>query len=507
MIYGQYAKSYGNRGGGNYKVVSESDAIINYLIKEQNNYNNLLLNESYITEEERLVMEARLEAINEAAVGAIIAAIIALITAIGILFGKLISMMGKGKDKVVENIKKVAENVEKQKEEPRNTNDNKLGITSTNSQSSQSSAPSSSNNSTNQQNKSGTVYGDKAKTTTTEKSQKQVDNKKVNEIYKKEVGRIRKEISDQIKNGNIDINSDWFKKISKFFEDDIVLSKGKDNIVGFSMVDLTTVIKANAIKDFILMVREASNDTATADDNTNRDRIGLIGDKGVLKAGNARVAASHVEGGFKYQLINYGTNVEGKDATEVIVNYYNEKADNSIGFIAQNYHKFLDSKIYDNAKNVQNQMNKDLETLKKTLDRLKKNNYGTDKFDNYQPDEDEVLSFDELRNNKRYKDWSDEDIRDKLKEDKERMREEISKNKDKFLQDMLIVEKNAVSTFKDFLGGWAKIENYRLLYVNQFTAMLNRRAVKAASEQIYINMKKQYPSVMNSWKDPYPEYA
>ena len=105
MIYGQYAKSYGNRGGGNYKVVSESDAIINYLIKEQNNYNNLLLNESYITEEERLVMEAKYEVLQEAVAGALIAAIIAILSAIVALIVAFIKMMGKGSEKLKEKVK------------------------------------------------------------------------------------------------------------------------------------------------------------------------------------------------------------------------------------------------------------------------------------------------------------------------------------------------------------------------------------------------------------------
>ena len=524
MIYGQYAKQYGNRGGGNYKVVSESDAIINYLIKEQNNYDNLLLNESYIDDKERLVMEARLEAINEAAVGAIIAAIIALITAIGILFGKLISMMGKGKDKVVENIKKVAENVEKQKEEPRNTNDNKLGITSTNSQSSQSSAPSSSNNSTNQQNKSGTVYGDKAKTTTTEKSQnksgtvygdkakttteksqKQVDNKKVNEIYKKEVGRIRKEISDQIKNGNIDINSDWFKKISKFFEDDVTLSKGKDGIVGFSMVDLTTVIKADAIKEFTRGIREVSNDNMTDDDLKREDsirkdnRLGVVGHNGEAKSSGAESISNSVKNGLNYRIFNLSNEFIGENATESIIKYYSKTAKNSIEYIADNYQKFMDSKIYDNAVKVQKQMDRDLNELKSTLERLKKDNYNANLIDSSGSER----TFEYYRSKKRFDQYSDDEIKEIIDDNKK----EKGLNKEKFLQNMLYIEKNAVSTFKDFLNGWAKIENFRLMYVNQFTAMINKRAVKAASEQIYINMKKQYPSVMNSWKDPYPEYA
>lgn len=103
MIYGGYAKSITNTIN-NTKVVSESDAILEYLMNESNNY-DVILTESYITEEERLIMEAKLEAIQEAVSGVIIAAICAILAAIVALITKFIGMMKNVSDKVKQKFK------------------------------------------------------------------------------------------------------------------------------------------------------------------------------------------------------------------------------------------------------------------------------------------------------------------------------------------------------------------------------------------------------------------
>ena len=47
-------------------------------MNECNNYNNLFVNESFVDDKERIVAEAKLQALQEAVTGAIIAAIILL---------------------------------------------------------------------------------------------------------------------------------------------------------------------------------------------------------------------------------------------------------------------------------------------------------------------------------------------------------------------------------------------------------------------------------------------
>lgn len=110
-------------GGENLTVneVSESDSIINFLLNESENYNSLILNESYVTEEERIVAEAKLQVIQEAVSGAIIAAIIALIGAIILFLTKFIGMMQKGSsetsNKINEAVKQASDNSESSKKD------------------------------------------------------------------------------------------------------------------------------------------------------------------------------------------------------------------------------------------------------------------------------------------------------------------------------------------------------------------------------------------------------
>jgi hypothetical protein len=99
MIYGSLAKNLAN-SSGRYNVVSESDAILEYLQNEASTYSNIVFNESYIDEEERLVAEAKLEALNEAVSGAIIAAIIALLGVVLVIIGKATGLFKKAAEKI-----------------------------------------------------------------------------------------------------------------------------------------------------------------------------------------------------------------------------------------------------------------------------------------------------------------------------------------------------------------------------------------------------------------------
>lgn len=109
MIYGSLAKQYGNN---TYKPMSESDSIIKYLLREQNNY-EVILNESYIDDKERLIVESKIQVIQEIAMGAIVAAIIAVITAII----TLIVALGKSMGSSANNLKKVIKESEKKNED------------------------------------------------------------------------------------------------------------------------------------------------------------------------------------------------------------------------------------------------------------------------------------------------------------------------------------------------------------------------------------------------------
>lgn len=114
MIYGQLAKQY---GANNYKVVSESDAILEYMFSEAKQYQNLVLTESFFDDEERLVMEAKMEILQEAISGAIIAAIIAALAAIAGLIVLIIKLVKKGKEKLKEKAGDVSDISDEQKKE------------------------------------------------------------------------------------------------------------------------------------------------------------------------------------------------------------------------------------------------------------------------------------------------------------------------------------------------------------------------------------------------------
>lgn len=101
MVYGNFARSLGNEGGGNFKEqVSESDAVLEFLMNECNNYNNLFVNESFVDDKERIIAEAKMQALTEAVGAAIIIALIAVLTAIIAFIAKFISMSKKAGDSI-----------------------------------------------------------------------------------------------------------------------------------------------------------------------------------------------------------------------------------------------------------------------------------------------------------------------------------------------------------------------------------------------------------------------
>lgn len=101
MVYGNFARSLGNEGVGNFKEqVSESDAVLEFLMNECNNYNNLFVNESFVDDKERIIAEAKMQVLTEAVGTAIIIALIAVLTAIIAFIVKFISMSKKAGDSI-----------------------------------------------------------------------------------------------------------------------------------------------------------------------------------------------------------------------------------------------------------------------------------------------------------------------------------------------------------------------------------------------------------------------
>jgi hypothetical protein len=103
MIYGQLAKSISTstRKG---VVISESDAILEFLQDEVNRYND---------PDERAILEAKYQVLQEAAIGAIVAAIIAAIAAVVGVFIAIAKLMKKGSETAAAKAKEVKAKVEK----------------------------------------------------------------------------------------------------------------------------------------------------------------------------------------------------------------------------------------------------------------------------------------------------------------------------------------------------------------------------------------------------------
>lgn len=104
MIYGNVVRSYANSKYGSFdesSLTRESDAILEALQREYDNYSNAIVNESYFASgREKAILEAKFEVIQEALSGAIIAAIIAGIAALIGIIVAVVLILKKGKKKV-----------------------------------------------------------------------------------------------------------------------------------------------------------------------------------------------------------------------------------------------------------------------------------------------------------------------------------------------------------------------------------------------------------------------
>lgn len=100
MVYGNFAKSLNTDREGTFnEYASESNFMIEFLIRDYNEQSSFL-NESYITESERMVAEARLQALQEAVGTIIIAAIVGVLAAIIAFIIKFISMTKKAANRI-----------------------------------------------------------------------------------------------------------------------------------------------------------------------------------------------------------------------------------------------------------------------------------------------------------------------------------------------------------------------------------------------------------------------
>jgi hypothetical protein len=184
---------------------------------------------------------------------------------------------------------------------------------------------------------------------------------------------------------------------------------------------------------------------------------------------------------------------------------YNEDCDSSIDYVAMHYDGFIKGKIFEIAESLQKKYLKDIEAFKRYLNSLKKNNYNADYYDKGY--ELRIASYKYQKDSFGDREGRISDEIEDMEKNPEKYKEQYQKEKEKFLQDMLYVEKNAVTNFTQFVNEWTALENFRLRYVNAFVGSFNRHAKKAITEDIYLEYKKSYPKEFADVEDPYPEYA
>lgn len=201
-------------------------------------------------------------------------------------------------------------------------------------------------------------------------------------------------------------------------------------------------------------------------------------------------------------------NLKDGNTSDYLQIIYNTYANESVDYVAMHYDGFIKNNLYKNAESLQRKYLKDIEKFKRLLQSMKKNNYNAHYYDSAYD-----IKMDELYSKKeRFGDLFDrngdltKNIKD-MEDNPEKYKEKYQKEKEKFLQDMLYIEKNAVTNFTQFVNEWTALENFRLRYVNAFVGSFNRHAKKAITEDIYLEYKKKYPKEFADVEDPYPEYA
>ena len=108
MIYGAVVKQYESNQKYIPSSIDESGIILEFLEKEQNDYRSLLEN-NYLSESEREILEAKYEVIQEAVMAAIIVAIITIITAIIFIMKSAGKTVSTGTTKIMDKCKKLEE--------------------------------------------------------------------------------------------------------------------------------------------------------------------------------------------------------------------------------------------------------------------------------------------------------------------------------------------------------------------------------------------------------------
>ncbi|MCM1440347.1 MAG: hypothetical protein NC131_14255 [Roseburia sp.] len=348
MVYGNFAKSL-SKNNENITMISESKSIINFLENEYNNYNSLLLNESFSSDTEKLVIESKMKVLQESITGALIVAIIAIIGALIALITKFISMMQNGKDTISDNMDKMGRSMNQ------NSSRNK----------------------------------DKEISEAIQYAKNYIEGRSNSNIIYEYMMNIFNAVEYDITNSGI--NNDEFKGFCDY------------NFCKFAPVNDIKLIENNIIK--------------ASESNGNFKLVWSDSVKDISK---------FVSSDGKLSYLN-------------LITKYNEMVREKTSTIVRSVNPFLKSGIFEESKKIQEKMTKDLNSLKKTYEKYRKNNFNADDITN-----------DEKRT--------------------------------KFINEMLNVNQDTLNEINRYIQTWAKLEQHRIKYCNIVIASYNANYERCIKE-------------------------
>ncbi len=296
-----------------------------------------------------------------------------------------------------------------------------------------------------------------------------LNTKQLKKEFKQAYVAMEKEAIQDIKNG---IFGEWAR--GNTYE---LFNFEKVSTAGVSMYDFSKVINGEAIKNFTMLVRKAANDTINPqeiklltseedkNDATKSGRVGRSDDNGNQMRALSDEAVEYLK---KTRTLFFTDEVleecNKDNAINVLRKIWANNVTSGTDLAAERALKMIDKNgkcsLYDAAINKIDKMNKDIEVLKATLERLKKDNYNVDRMK-------QSNNFDNTK-------------------------EKFAESKDVYIQNMLKIERDAVNMFCMFTKEWEKIEKYRLTTIKTIRDVITRNISKICKSNVWFNMRKKY---------------
>lgn len=460
-------------GGSESNTVNEGDYLLKTLENERNVYSTLLEDTS-ISYQQREILETKYEVIQEALGVAIIAAVIAAVGALILLIAKVMKSTSSAsntvKTKIKEVNKKLEDKIDEIKAEP-NSYEGELGDDGlTDAQRAATDKALSKFDSNNN-------MSDEDHTEFERKFGKQKNNKERGEHGKGDRKLTRSDISQELKVRN-KFKMELKKSIKEYTIIKDVFDKYKDefkklceesfdnSFPGFSSMDLLVDVNKECIREFERDTRMTAMDSKSFDEYDDIKNV-TYDDKNRYETSNKDYVKKYMDidsmechsGKLSEQLKNDTFNIiftnrmkmdfskqereNNRDALTYIYDCYkNEvryyKLTEPSDAMNRNISMYFKFDTENKTEDVLRKLSNDLKQLEKTLKRLKETNFNKSKIDD---------------NNKTSKD---------------------KQNSDNYLQNMLYIDKYAVSILSSFINGIHNLEIKRASFAAQYWGLYAR---------------------------------